>query len=510
MTVHSDSGKTISVWMKTAAMPKTISLTGDTAADVCVVGAGIAGLSTAYLLAKEGKSVVVLEDGEIGSGETGRTTAHVTCALDDRFKTLEKLHGEEGVRRAAHSHAAAIDCIESIVGREKIDCDFQRLDGYLFVPPGEKVDILEEELEIARRCGLEVESVPRAPLGSYDTGPALRFARQAQFHPLRYLAGLVQAIGTLKGTVYTGVHVEKVEDGEPARVVTSTGRTVTAGAVVVATNVPINDRLVIHVKQAPYRTYVVGMRVPRGAVPRALFWDTADPYHYVRLQTDAEGEEILIVGGEDHRTGQKDDAEERWGHLEKWTRERVPAVQETVYRWSGQVVEPADALAFIGRNPGERHVYIATGDSGQGMTHGTIAGMLLTDLVMGRPNDWATVYDPGRKTLRALPEYAREMAESNAPLVKDWVTPGEVSSPEEVPPGGGAVMRKGITKVAIYRDSVGNVLEVSAVCRHLGCIVHWNHSEKSWDCPCHGSRYAPDGHVVNGPAATGLPLVKPE
>jgi Rieske Fe-S protein len=361
-------------------------------------------------------------------------------------------------------------------------------------------------MEIARRCGLEVEKVPRAPLGSFDTGPALRFARQGQFHPLRYLSGLAAAIGRHQGTVYTGVHVEKIEDGSPARVTTATGRTVTADAVIVATNVPVNDRLVIHTKQAPYRTYVVGLRLPAGTLSPALFWDTGDPYHYVRLQGDAGGE-VLIVGGEDHRTGQADDTEERFTRLERWTRERVPAAQDVLYHWSGQVLEPADSLAFIGRNPGDEHVYVATGDSGQGMTHGTIAGILLTDLVMGRKNAWATLYDPGRKSLRAAKDYLKEMAESNIPY-KDWVTRGEVASTEDVARGEGALMRKGLTKVAVYRDSAGNVTEVSAVCRHLGCLVHWNSSEKSWDCPCHGSRYAPDGHVVNGPAATGLPLVK--
>jgi Rieske Fe-S protein len=226
----------------------------------------------------------------------------------------------------------------------------------------------------------------------------------------------------------------------------------------------------------------------------------------VRLQGDAGGE-VLIVGGEDHRTGQADDTEERFTRLERWIRERVPAAQDVLYHWSGQVLEPADSLAFIGRNPGDEHVFVATGDSGQGMTHGAIAGILLTDLVMGRKNPWATLYDPGRKSLRAAKDYLREMAESNVPY-KDWVTRGEVGSLEEVPRGEGALMRKGLTKVAVYRDSAGNVTEVSAVCRHLGCLVHWNSSEKSWDCPCHGSRYAPDGHVVNGPAATGLPLVK--
>jgi len=243
--------------MDTADVPGRPSLADDLTTDVCIVGAGIAGLTTAYLLTREGRKVVVLDDGPIGGGESGRTTAHLASALDDRFYHLEHLHGQEGARLAGESHAAAIDRIESIVAAEGIDCDFTRLDGYLFAAPGQPADELDRELEAARRAGREVEMVPRAPLGAFDTGRALRFARQGQFHPLRYLGGLARAILAAGGQIYSGVHVEEFEGGSPARVKTATGRQVTARALVVATNTPVNDRVVIHTKQAPYRTYAI-------------------------------------------------------------------------------------------------------------------------------------------------------------------------------------------------------------------------------------------------------------
>jgi glycine/D-amino acid oxidase-like deaminating enzyme/nitrite reductase/ring-hydroxylating ferredoxin subunit len=491
--------------MATAAMPSEPALERDERANVCVVGAGIAGMTTAYLLAREGKSVVVLDDGPVGGGMTGRTTAHLVNALDDRYFELERLHGERGARLAAESHTAAIDRVEVIVGDEGIDCDFERLDGYLFVPPGDPKKILDDELEAAHRAGLkEIEKVERAPLADYDTGPALRFPRQAQFHPLKYLAGLARAIKRDGGRIYTGTHASSIAGGRPARVETGGGAVVTADAVVVATNTPVNDRFAIHTKQAPYLTYVIAAPVPRGSVTKALYWDTPQPYHYVRLQAVGEGAyDLLISGGEDHKSGQADDAERRFAALERWTRARFP-IGDVAYRWSGEVMEPVDSLAFIGRNPSdEENVLIATGDSGNGMTHGTIAGILLTDLIAGRENEWATLYEPSRKTLRALPKFAAENL-NVAAQYGDYVTPGEVDSADEIGRGEGAIVRRGLSKVAVYKDEEGALHERSAVCRHLGCVVAWNSLEKTWDCPCHGSRYDAYGKVVNGPANSGL------
>jgi glycine/D-amino acid oxidase-like deaminating enzyme/nitrite reductase/ring-hydroxylating ferredoxin subunit len=497
-----DNGLTTSVWMATAGLLNEPPITADARADVCIVGAGIAGLTTAYLLAKAGKQVVVVDDGPTAGGETCRTTAHLVSALDDRFYHLERLHGEEGARLAAQSHAAAIDRIEQIARDEAIDCDFGRTEGYLFVPPGDDLAQLDEELQAALRAGLDVSRVDRAPLTSFDTGPALRFARQAQFHVLKYLRGVAEAAKREGARVYNGTHVDRIEGGKDAHVETSRG-VIRAGAVVVATNTPVNDLVAIHTKQAAYRTFVIGARVPRGSVPGILLWDTPDPYHYVRV-VPSDSHDVLIVGGEDHKTGQANDAPQRFLRLEEWTRERFPQVQSIDFQWSGQVMEPVDGLALIGRNPLDSdNVYIATGDSGNGMTHGTIAGMLLADLISGRDNPWAHLYDPARKTLGALKEFVRENV-NVAVQYADLVTPGEIDDVSAIRPGEGAILRRGAAKVAVYRDDAGALHERSAFCTHLGCVVQWNSTEKTWDCPCHGSRFQTDGHVVNGPAIRPL------
>jgi glycine/D-amino acid oxidase-like deaminating enzyme/nitrite reductase/ring-hydroxylating ferredoxin subunit len=498
-------GRTLSVWMETVRTDRHARLERNAECDVCVVGAGIAGLTTAYLMARQGKRVIVLDDGPIGGGETGRTTAHLTNALDDRFFHLEQLHGEEGARLGAESHGAAIDRIEEIVRTEEIACDFRRVDGYLVLGPDHDRKYLERELEAAHRAGLTATRLlERAPLDGWDTGPCIHFPRQAQFHPLRYLHGLARALEVHGGRIFGGTHVEGIEGEERIEVKATGGKKVTAASVVVATNSPISDYVVTHVKQAPYRTYVIGAKVRRDSVAYALYWDTADPYHYVRLQPVDASSDVLIVGGEDHKTGQKDDAAERFARLETWTRERFPAVGEVSYYWSGQVLEPADGMGLIGRNPGSKNaVYIATGDSGQGMTHGTIAGILLTDLILGHDNPWAKLYDPSRVTLRAVGELAKENLNVAAQYT-DWVKPGEVKSADDIPPESGAVLRRGKHRIATYRDASGRVHERNAKCTHLGCVVHWNSAEGSWDCPCHGSRFDPYGKVINPPAISPL------
>ncbi len=496
------SGATQSVWMA-EGMPSKPALLHDTSADVCIIGAGISGLTCAYSLVKEGSSVIVLDDGPIGGGETSRTTGHLVTALDDRYFELERMHGEEAARLAAHSHKAAIDWIEKIVAVEKIDCGFERVDGYLFTPPGESVDVIDKELRAARLAGLkDVEKVARAPIRDFDTGASLRFPNQAQFQPLKYMAALAEAIEANGGRLFGNTHAEECTDGPLVRVKTSQGPVVTARSLIVATNTPVNDRVAIHTKQAPYRSYVIGVHIPRGSVPKALYWDTANPYHYVRV-SESDGEEVLIVGGEDHKTGQADDAEERFERLAAWTRERFPMASEVEFRWSGQVMEPVDSLAFIGRNPGDQNIFVVTGDSGNGLTHGSIAGLLLTDLIHGRKNPWERLYDPSRVSMRAAAQFTKENLNAVAQL-RDYATAGDVSSEAEIGLDSGALIRHDLTKVAVYCDSHGEFHRYSAVCPHLGCIVDWNHTEKTWDCPCHGSRFDAFGKVVNGPANTNL------
>jgi glycine/D-amino acid oxidase-like deaminating enzyme/nitrite reductase/ring-hydroxylating ferredoxin subunit len=515
--IETESAKHQSVWAATAKMPTFSSLKENIRADVCIVGAGIAGLSTAYALRQAGKSVVVLDDGSLAGGVTQVTTAHLSNAIDDRYFEIERLHGKEGARLTAASHTAAIDRIEAIVAKEKIDCDFERLDGYLFLSPSEKEELLDRELAAASRAGLKgVEKIRRAPISSFDTGSCLRFPRQGQFHPLKYLTGLTQALERDGGRIFTQTHADQVAGGSPARIKVGS-HVVTADAVVVATNTPINDLVAIHTKQTPYMTYVIGARLPRGSVTKALYWDTHDPYHYVRLQSvknvgqgeSAQSEyDCLIVGGEDHRTGQAHDTQQRHSRLESWARERFPMMERIEFVWAGQVMETIDGLAFIGRNPLDNdNVFIVTGDSGMGMTHGTIASILLTDAILGRENSWATLYDPARKTLRAAGEYAKG-ALNVAAQYTDWLTGGDVSSVDDIGKDSGAVIRRGLTKVAIYRDEKGEIHERSAVCPHLGCIVGWNPTEKTWDCPCHGSHFDRLGKVINGPANKDLSSVQ--
>ncbi len=473
--------------------------------DVCVIGAGIAGVSVAYCLAERGVSVAVIDDGAIGAGMTSRTSAHLSNAIDDRYSEIERRHGETGARVAADSHSAAIDLIERVVERERIECGFERLDGYLFTAPGTSVEFLARELEAARRAGVAgVEHVQHISGGPFERAPALRFPRQAIFHPVRYVTGLARAAERSGARFFGSTHADGIEQGSPAAVRTSGGPCVRAGSVVVATNSPINDRFAIHTKQAPYSTYVIAAAVGRGAVPRALYWDTADPYHYVRPHALPDGRDVLLIGGEDHKTAHADDGDERFARLERWARERFP-IGEVTHRWSGQVMEPADGVAFIGRNPGGRDgVYIATGDSGMGLTHGTIAGLLLTDLILGEANAWAELYAPSRKMLHAPLEYAKENLDAAGHLIGDYFRGGDIDDVAQLAAGEGAVLRRGLKKIAVFRDANGELHEHSAVCPHLGCIVHFNSVEKTWDCPCHGSRFAHDGRVIVGPANRDL------
>jgi glycine/D-amino acid oxidase-like deaminating enzyme/nitrite reductase/ring-hydroxylating ferredoxin subunit len=516
-TPDQTSGANPTSWLATAERPTFSPLTQSTSADVVVVGAGLAGLTTAYLLTRAGRSVVVLEDGEIVSGETGRTTAHLSNALDDRYYHLESLFGKDGARLAAESHGAAIDQIERIVGAENIACDFERLDGYLFLPKDGDPQELDDELEAAHRAGLTgVKRLKDSRTTGFHSGDCLRFPNQGQFHPVRYATGLATAIVRGGGRIFTHTRVSEVHSGDNARVVTEKGQEVTAKHIVVATNTPFNDRVVMHTKQHPYRTYVLAFRVPKGSVSKALYWDTPDPYHYIRLQEvheptpSGDAYDLLIVGGEDHKTGQESDYDERFRCLEEWTRQNFRSVEQVEFRWSGQVMEPVDALGYAGRNPVDAdNCYIITGDSGHGMTHSTLGAMIVTDLIEGRDNPWAKLYDPGRVTLKpsVLKEYVKENVNVAAEYT-DLVTGGDVSSEADIKPGSGAVIGRGPLKVAVYRDPTGKTHECSAICPHLHCVVHWNDTEKSWDCPCHGSRFSAYGELMNGPAATGLPKVE--
>ena len=501
----SDEGKNVSYWQATEEDFSASPLTGSTDTDVCVIGGGIAGLTTAYLLGRAGKKVVVIDDGPIGGGETARTTAHLTYAIDDRLYRIAKWHGDDKARLALESHAAAIDEIERIVSMEQIDCDYSRLDGYLFEAE-ESDDDLDKELETAHRLGFDqIELVDKAAVKDFDTGPALRFPDQGQFHILKYLSGLASAIERNGGHLFSNTRAVEWKGEDSPHVKTSDGRTVSAKSIVLATNYPIMSKM--FARLPAYRTYAIGVRVPKGSVEKVLLWDTGDPYHYIRIQEESD-HDVLIVGGEDHRTGQENDGDVRFQNLWKWTATRFPSAEKTIYQWSGQCFETHDGLAFIGKFSGdEPNVYLITGDSGMGMTHGTIGGMLVSDLILGRDNPWAEVYDPSRIATQSVIEAVPELIKSTTPYV-DWITGGDVSSVDEIKNGKGAILRDGTSKIAVYRDEDGMLHKRSAVCTHMGCIVRFNSAETTWDCPCHGSRFGVDGHVINTPAMSPLEPVK--
>jgi glycine/D-amino acid oxidase-like deaminating enzyme/nitrite reductase/ring-hydroxylating ferredoxin subunit len=503
-----------SLWAATAPVLRLPALKKNANADVCVVGAGIAGLTAGYLLALEGKSVIVIDKNSAGQGETINTSAHLSNEIDATYHEIARQHGEKGARLAAQSHTAAIAKIESIVAAEGIDCDFGRVDGYLFCGPNDSEKTLDDELEAAQSAGVKVTKEANLPVGLPSAhGPCLRFRDQAQFHPGKYIAGLARAFKRAGGKLFAKTEAKEIKGGETAQITTTQGQVITAEAVIVATNTPINDWVTMHTKQAAYRTYVIGVPVPVDAIPAALYWDTEDPFHYVRVQRIGEGTEsrdILLIGGEDHKTGQHEDLENRYARLLSWGRTHFPGLSDPEFRWSGQIMDTTDGLAFIGHNPGDKsNVYIATGDCGVGLTHGTIAGMLITDMIMGRENSWSILYDPARKSPLAALTFAKENL-NVAAQYSSWVTPGDVSSAEEIRAGSGAILRRGLSKIAAYRDALGVLHERSAVCPHLGCIVAWNATESSWDCPCHGSRFEPDGKVLNGPAKSPLERLEPE
>jgi len=498
-------GESLSVWIDTKSMPKFSPLMQNIHTDVCIVGGGIGGLTTAYLLAKEGKKVCVLESFELASGQTGKTTAHFSNVLDDRYFQLEKYHGTEGLKLAIESHTTAINRVTEIVAIENIECELERVNGYLFSYNDEA--LLQKELAAADRAGhTAIELLKASPLTNFDTGPCLLFPRQLQLHPLKYLSALTKAILQMGGKIFTHTQVTHVEGGANARVVTDMNYEVSCDAVVVATNTPINDRLAIHTKQASYRSYVLGFRVPTGSIEKGLYWDTMNPYHYFRIESQRTCD-ILMVGGEDHKTGQEDDPQSCYSRLEIWARKRFPMISDPVYQWSGQVMETMDGLAYLGHNPMDKdNVYIITGDSGNGMTHCTIGAMLITDQIMGRANPWEKLYNPSRITLMAAPAFMKENANTAAQYAQ-WLEFKPIPDFDNIPNDSGITFRDGTQMMAAYKEASGNLVYISAVCPHLGGIVNWNNAEKSWDCPCHGSRFDCKGKVIEGPAFTDLKKV---
>jgi glycine/D-amino acid oxidase-like deaminating enzyme/nitrite reductase/ring-hydroxylating ferredoxin subunit len=500
---------TLSLWMARQPLIVRPRLKGELSCDTVIVGAGIAGLSVAYELAEAGHKVVVLDRGPIPGGMTARTTAHLAPICDDGLSALKKMRGATAAAVFQESQTAAVARIEAIVAARGIACNFRRLDAFLFPAPGmdfaEARKLLDEEREVAREIGAAAERVTGVPLQGFEKAPVLRFAEQATFHPLRYIRGLVAAIEAKGGAIFTDSPVTGVEEDEKGAHVTLESGSVTAAQAVVATNSPINDKAALHSKMAPYRTYAMAFTLPRGALPDALYWDMADPYHYVRLNPGPGTTDYLIAGGADHKTGEADDGEVRFEAIEAWVRALVPKLGRQVHCWSGQVLDTIDYCGFIGRSPGSKRIYVATGDSGQGMTHGALAGLLVKDLIVTGDSPWREVYEPSRSPpfAQAVGNYVKGNVSSIKSLA-EYILPAEARSVDELEPGSGGVIRDGPGKIAACRDREGKLHLCSPVCTHAGCQVRWNSTEQCWDCPCHGSQFAPDGAVLNGPAIEPL------
>lgn len=503
------SGNNTPIWMLEATNTAFKPLDKPMETDVLIVGGGVAGLMTAYQLLNAGKCVILVEDGEIGSGETGRTSAHLTYSLDSQYAQLESRFGEEKARLIGDAHKSAIDWIEALVEREKIDCHFKRVDGYLFAHPTDDETTIEKEYEVTNRFGLKttiLETIPGVVLE--ETKKCLHFPQQAQFHILMFLQALAEVVARKGGNIFT---LSKAKEFTENSAVVN-GFEVKAQHIVLATNTPIAGPLITHTKQWPYRTYAIAATIPKGSVDYALWWDTGDqdvpwvqkPYHYVRMEVGTDLHDYLIVGGEDYRTGQEDreeiPADTRYNRLEAWARRHFPAITDIAAQWSGQVINTVDGCGFIGKNPKSETTFIITGDSGNGITNAAIGAQLITDLIYGRENKWAEVFDPSRSVVIHAPgDYLKEVG-NMVRQYAEWIMPGDLKTVEDLKSGEGAVLREGLKKIAVYRDENDQLHTCTAVCPHLGAIVQWNADEKTFDCPAHGSRFTALGKVLNGPS----------
>ncbi|MBK9415068.1 MAG: FAD-dependent oxidoreductase [Bacteroidetes bacterium] len=508
------SGSNLSFWTEVTEPIKFDQLKNDLSCNAVVIGGGIAGLTIAYELIENNQSVILIEDGYIGSGESGRTTAHLTYVLDERYYSLIKSYGREKAKLIAESHINAISKIESIVNKENISCDFMRLDGYLFPHPSDDIDTIEKEFKAASELGLPVSIVNDIPGMKINSIQALKFSQQAQFHPMKYLKGLSDAIQQKGGKIFTSTHASEISS---KGIVTESGKIITADNVVIATNSPVNNKIVMHLKQFAYRAYVISALVPKNSIVPQIWWDTGDnkkrdyrpPYHFARMQNYNDTHDVLICGGEDHPTGQADaegkPEEERYSDLIKWCKDNFE-IGEIINKWSGQILYSMDGLAYIGRNPGDAdNIFITTGDSGNGMTYANIAADLISDLIQKKENNYEKIYSPSRFDLiNAGSVFIKEIVGGFVSYLKNKSSSDDVQSTLELKPTEGHVVNYEGSKFGVYKDEHSKLHIVNPKCTHLGCTVNWNNDEKSWDCPCHGSRFDIFGKVLNGPANTPL------
>ncbi|MDX2185364.1 MAG: FAD-dependent oxidoreductase [Opitutaceae bacterium] len=498
-------------WLETP-LPFFPRLDRNLEVDLIVAGGGITGITAAYLAKKAGLTVALLERDRCVCGETARTTAHLTAATDIRLVNIKETFGLEAAKATWDAGIAAIDRIVANIRAEEIKCDFQWKPGYLIEPMiGDTAGALDEirrETELAQALQVECELENAVPLFRCF---GLRFNHQASFHPRKYLAALLKAIPGEGSHVFEHSPVESGTDDPPT--VRSGQFQVQGRLLLVATHEPITGiapvlkTLLTQTKLAPYTTYVLGAKLPPGSQKPALFWDTVDPYHYLRIDSYPEFD-YAILGGADHKTGQEQDTELPYAKLAQVLRHWLPQA-EIDYRWSGQVIEPVDGLPFIGENVTGQ--FIGTGFAGNGMTFGTLTAMMCIDRLLGRTNPWAELFEANRAKVRGGTwTYLTENLDYPYHLIRDRISKAEGHSTDQVPPGEGRILGLDGKKVAAYRDPNGELTLLSPVCTHLKCIVNWNDAEKTWDCPCHGARFKPTGEVISGPAEEKLKSMKEE
>ena len=496
------SDNNLSYWISSTPSTGYPSLRPGTSVDVAIIGGGILGITAAYLLKQEGLTVAVIEGDRIVRGVTGYTTAKITSSQSLIYSELKQKFGEDGARLYGESNEAALAKMAELVETLGVDCDFERQNNYVYTEVDSELGSIREEADVAASLGLPASFVTESPL-PFPIKGAVRFTNQAQFHPRKYLLALADRVQGDGSFIFENTKVLDVDEDSPCRIETEHGE-VTATDVIVATNMPFLDRGLFFTKVHPMRSYVVaGYLDPSAAAPEGMHINVESPTRSIRLIRD-EGRDLLMVGGEGHKVGQEEDTEACYQRLEADARRRF-GLSTIDFRWSTQDTVSVDKVPYIGRlTRTSEHIFTGTGFRKWGMTNGTLAAMLLTDRIRGRENQWAAFYDSKRLD---IPQSAKEFVKENVNVAQHWVgdridTPGDPL--EQVAPGEGTVIRRGAKPIAVYKDEGGDLKAVSAVCTHLACIVHFNTAEKSWDCPCHGSRFDVDGSVIQGPATKPL------
>ena len=491
-----------SFWLQTAPpQPSFPQLDRDVEAEVAVIGGGIVGVTTALLLQEAGADVVLLEANRLGHGVTGHTTAKVSSQHGMIYAQLRSKFGSEAARTYGEANEAALRWIAERVQRDPIDCDFRRRESYAYVTSSSSRAKAEDEADAAREAGLPATFVEATPL-PYPVEAGVRFDDQAEFHAHKYLLALARSLADGGCRIFERSHAVQV-DTEDSCVVTTPGGRLTAGQVVVATHYPFLDRSLAFARTHPERSYAIVCRIA-DAPPEGMFISTDSPTRSIRA-VSLEGEELLLVGGEGHRTGASDATRERYERLEAFAREHWE-VRSIDYRWSAQDNTTLDGLPYVGQlTPRADRVFMATGFAKWGMTGGTAAALLLADLLHGRESPWGALLNPNRLNLRAsAPRLVKENAIAGLHFFGDRITQRGRRPIEDLQPGEGDIVRLHGDAVAGYRDDDGSLMAVSPTCTHLGCRVNWNSAERSWDCPCHGSRFTPAGDVLQGPAVHRL------